>query len=334
MLQFQYVHLLYLLLLLIPLTALLIYTIRWKQKIKKQLGNQQLIGYLIRNYSSKKFVQKNIITLITIGLLIMAMANLRKPLMNNDANVTNGVDIVIALDVSKSMLSEDEKPNRLEKAKQLIYALTNQLQGNRIGLVVFAGKAYLQMPLTADVGAIKMFVGNANTQLINTQGTVIGEALQLCNNSLNTQEKKYKAAILITDGEDHDNTALDAVKKLSEKGVILHTIGVGSVEGVPIKESATNDYKRDENGQTIISQLNEPLLQSLAQSSGGNYYQLKNVNVVANDLFTEINGMNKKSIHSSGGYVQYQSFYFIFVSIAILLLLVEFFMSEKKRVLA
>jgi len=324
----------YILLLLIPLTAIFVYALQFKRNIFQQLGNQRLVAYLIKNYSSKKFIQKNILVIVAIGLLIVAAANLRKPLENNTTSTTAGVDIIIALDVSKSMLSEDEKPSRLYKAKQLIYALTNQLQGNRIGLIVFAGKAYLQMPLTADITAIKMFVSNANTQLVNMQGTAIADALLLCNNSLNTKEKKYKTAILITDGEDHDNTALDAVKKLSEKGVILHTIGVGSVEGVPIKESTTNDYKRDENGQTIISKLNEPLLQSLAQSSGGNYYQLKNVNVVANDLFTEINGMNKKSIHSSGGYVQYQSFYFIFVSIAILLLLVEFFMSEKKRVLA
>ncbi|MFY7898948.1 MAG: vWA domain-containing protein [Chitinophagaceae bacterium] len=334
MLQLQHPQYLYALFLLIPLTVLLVLAIRRKKRIKQQLGNHQLIQYLTYQYSSKKYLQKNLVVLIVIALLIFAATNLRKPITSQGNNASAGVDIMIALDVSKSMLSNDEKPTRLEKAKQLIYAIVNQLEGNRIGLVVFAGQAYLQMPLTADASAIKMFVSNANTQLVNMQGTVIGDALKLCNNSLDTKEKKYKTIVLITDGEDHDKTANDAVKELVDKGTILHTIGVGSVEGVPIQDPELNDYKRDANGKTIISKLNQTLLQDLANSGNGTYQQLQSINTVVNKLTASIQLMQKKQIADKGGYIQYRTFYPLFVVVAIGLLLIEFFMSERKKIIA
>lgn len=329
MLQFQYIQFLYGLAILILLIGLFIYVLKWKQKKRLLLGDSRLINQLTISYSHKKYKLKNIAIIVAIGLLIISAANLRKPLTAKDSGA-KGIDIMILLDVSKSMLSQDEKPTRLDKAKQLIYQLSNQLQGNRIGLILFAGQAYLQMPLTADAAATKMFVSNASTDAINVQGTVISDALKLCNTSLDTQEKKHKAAILITDGEDHDDTALETVKTLAEDGVVLHTIGVGSVDGTPIMERGTNDYKRDINGQTIITKLNQDLLQQLSSATGGTYHHLTNTAEVSNQLTSTLNAMETKPIGDAGGFTDYSSFYMLFLAAGIVLLLVETFISEKK----
>jgi Ca-activated chloride channel family protein len=306
-----------------------VYVLQWKQKTKQKLGSERLVNQLTANYSHTKYKFKIIAILVAIGLLIISMANLRKPL-SAKGSAGKGIDVMIALDVSKSMLSQDEKPTRLDKAKQLIYQLTDQLQGNRIGFIVFAGQAYLQMPLTPDAAATKMFVSNASTDVINMQGTVISDALQLCNTSLDTKEKKYKAAILITDGEDHDDKALATAKDLADKGVVLHTIGVGSLEGTPIMELGTNEYKRDINGQTIITKLNQDLLQQLAISTGGTYHHLDNTSDVANALATTLSSMETKPIGSAGGYLDYQSFYMVFLGLALLALIAEVFINERK----
>ncbi len=330
MLQFQHIPFLYGLAALIPLVILFVYVLKWKQNTKRLLGDERLVNQLTANYSPTKYRFKIIAVIAAIGLLIIAAANLRKPLAAKGTAGT-GIDVMIALDVSKSMLSQDEKPTRLDKSKQLIYQLTTALQGNRIGLVVFAGQAYLQMPLTPDAGAAKMFASNASPNLVSMQGTVISDALRMCNTSLDTKEKKYKTAIVITDGEDHDDKALETVKELTDNGVIVHTIGVGSVEGTPIMERGSNEYKRDMNGQTIISKLNQPLLQQLTAATGGTYHQLTNTTQVADELVATLNGMEKKQLEA-GGYRDYQSFYYIFLALALIFLVAEIFISERKKI--
>ncbi len=329
MVDFQHIEFLYGLALLIPLAGLFYYVLKWKQKVRRSLGSERLISQLTDDYSQKKYIYKVVAIIVAIGLLIISAANLHKPI-EEKGSTGNGIDVMIALDLSKSMLAEDEKPTRLDKAKQLIYQLTEQLRNNRIGLVVFAGHAYLQMPLTSDIGAAKMFVSNVNPSQISWQGTVIGEALTLCSNSLDTKEKKYKAVILITDGEDQDTKAIDAAKELTEKGVIVHSVGVGSVEGAPIIEPGTNDYKRDANGETVITKLNTKLLQQIADVTGGTYHYLDNTDAVSNDLSQILNAMDKKEFGNPGGYVNYESYYFIFLTIAVLLLIIELFVSERK----
>lgn len=331
--QFEHIEFLFGLLVLIPLSLMFFFALRWKQKTRKKLGDERLINQLTKNYSPKLYRLKIIIILIAIAFSIGAVANLRKP-KNSLGTKGTGIDVLFALDVSKSMLSQDEKPSRLEKAKQLIGQMTDRLEGNKVGLVVFAGKAYLQMPLTSDISAARMFVSNASPDLVNEQGTVLSEALDLCDASLDTKEKKSKAVILITDGEDHDEKAADAVKKLTEHGTTLYTIGVGSTEGSPIIEQGTNEYKRDINGQTVISKLNDKLLKELAVASSGSYHQLTNTSAIADALMTELNTIEKKPISSAGGFIEYQSFFPYFLAIAILLLLVEVFIPERKMKVA
>ncbi len=329
MLQFQNIEFLLGLLILLPLAALLFYALRWKQKVKRKLGDHRLIDALTKNHSPKRYRLKNIFILLAVSFGILGMANLRKPLTATGTKGT-GIDVMIALDISKSMLSQDEKPTRLDKAKQLINQLTDKLENNRVGLVVFAGQAYLQMPLTADATATKMFVSDASPELVSVQGTNLTAALQLCDASLDTKEKKYKAVVLITDGEDHEEKAVETAKQLADHGTVLYTVGVGSPEGSPITEPGTNEYKRDENGQTIISKLNVNLLQQLAKEGNGTYQQLKNTTAVADELVGSLNNMEKKSIGGAGGFVEYKSFYPFFLAAAVLLLIAEVFIPERK----
>jgi len=333
MLDFQNIAFLLGLLALVPLALLFVYVLKWKQKTKKALGDERLVNQLTRNYDHRKYRLKVIAILVAIALLIVAAANLRKP-DKAKGSTANGIDVMIALDVSKSMLSQDEKPTRLDKARQLIYQLTQQLQGNRLGLVVFAGQAYLQMPLTPDAAATKMFVSNASPDLVAVQGTNISDALRLSDASLDTKERKYKTVILITDGEDHEDKAVEVAKELADHGTVLHTIGVGSAEGVPITEPGSNDYKRDENGQTVISKLNEALLQQLAATGNGTYHKLDNTTAVADALVKELDAMEKKTIGNEDGYTIYTSFYPLFLGAALVLLIAEVFISERKTSIA
>ncbi len=328
MLQFEHLEYFWVSLIFIPLVMLLLANLHWKRSIKRNIGNEGLINLLISNYSPKKYLLKLIFFLIAIALIIIAATNLRKPIAEKGTN-TNGIDIMIALDVSKSMLSQDEKPSRLDKAKQFIYQLTQNLQNNNIGLVVFAGEPFLQMPLTSDMAAASIFISNANTDLVNLQGTVLSDALALCDASLNTKERKSKAVVLITDGDDHDDKALDVAKKLSEHGTTIYTVGVGSVKGAPIMETGSNDYKRDKDGQTIITKLNDVLLKDLAKATNGNYFWLNNTNTVASNVLDQLNKLEKKQITSAGGNINYQSFYMYFLALAIVLLMVDFFVSER-----
>jgi Ca-activated chloride channel family protein len=332
MLEFDNIEFLLGLLILLPLIALFILTIRWKVKVRKALGDERLVQSLTKNYAETKYRSKVIMVLIAIAAGCVAAANLRKPIVAN-GNAGVGIDVMIALDVSKSMLGQDVKPTRLDRAKQLIGLLSEQLENNRIGFVVFAGQAYLQMPLTSDASATKMFVNNATPEMVSVQGTSIGDALATCDGGLDVKEKKAKAVVLITDGEDQDDKAMDAAKTLAEHGTILYTVGVGSVEGVPIIDPTTNEYKRDKNGQTVITKLNEELLKQLAKEGNGSYHHMDDVNQVAAALTTEMNAMEKKPLNKAG-FTEYQSYFPFFIAAAVLLLIVETFISERKKKVA
>jgi Ca-activated chloride channel family protein len=331
--HFEHTEFLLGLLLLVPLAALFVFVLRWKQRTKKLLGDARLVDNLVSNYSSRNYKIKIILVLVAIAFGIVALANLRQQKAGKGTKGA-GIDVIFALDVSKSMLSQDEKPTRLDKAKMLISQLVDRLDGNKVGLVVFAGKAYLQMPLTSDVGATKMFVGNASPDLVNVQGTVLSDALDASDASLDTKEKKSKAVILITDGEDHEPKAVDAVRKLADHGAVVYTVGVGSVQGSPIIEPGSNEYKRDIHGETVISKLNDKLLKELATAGNGAYYALDNTSTVAAELAQQLDRIEKKPIGTAGGFIEYRSFYFYFLGAAIVLLLVDVFVSERKRAIA
>lgn len=319
------------LLLMLPIALVVWLVIAWKNKTAQIIGDQKLIKQLFAAYSPKKFLLKAILPLAAMLLLVIALVNFRKPDSSEKIKLT-GTDLMIALDVSNSMLAKDVQPNRLEKAKLLIGKLIDQLNGNRVGLIVFAGNAYLQMPLTTDASAAKLFLGSISPDLVPTQGTNISEALLLADRSLNTEEKKYKSVLLISDGEDHDEDAEVTAKQLKEHGVIINTIGIGSPTGSQLFDANTNDVKRDAEGNIVISKLNEKNLQDLAASTGGNYQLLGETESAVKNILADLNGMDKRTI-SDTTFTNYATYFYWFVLVAVLLLLIEMFTSEKKKMI-
>ena len=328
MLSFQNTSYLFGLFIIIPLALLFIAVLRWKQKVRKNLGDKELIERLTSDYSAKLYRAKFIVILIAILLGVVALANLRKP-ANGTGENRAGIDVMIALDVSKSMLSQDVKPSRLDKAKQCLNLLIDEVGDNRVGLVLFAGQAVLQMPLTTDVASSKLYLSNASPDAVPLQGTDVSNALKICSSSLDTKEKKYKAVVLISDGEDHDPNTKDILQQLYDDGVTVYTIGIGTAEGSPIIESG-NVYKTDINGQTVISKLNETELKEIAEKTGGNYFHLDNSETTANQLASIINNREKKLI-SGGGEHEYTSFYPWLAALMFIVLIAEVFIPEVKK---
>ncbi|QEC68782.1 VWA domain-containing protein [Panacibacter ginsenosidivorans] len=329
MISFQNIEFLSGLLLLIPLVVIFILVLRWKRKTTKALGDETLVSKLTAGYSAKLYKVKFVAVLVALALCIVAATNVRTPL-NSGKEQTAGIDIMVALDVSKSMLSNDIKPSRLERARQLVSMLIDQSDNNRVGLVLFAGKAYLQMPLTADLAEAKLFLSNASVDAVPVQGTNISEALQLCNNALDTKEKKHKAVVLISDGEDHDAGAEKTAVTLADNGAIVYTVGIGTAEGSTITEPGTGTLKTDRNGKTVISKLNEEELKQIAGATGGNYFHMEDVTKTVTEVSSALNGIEKKLVES-GGERSYLSISPFIIAIALLLLVVEIFIPERKK---
>lgn len=258
----------------------------------------------------------------------MGAGNLQSP--GKMENISRkGVDVMIALDVSKSMLAEDTKPNRLERAKQLVNKLIEKMQNNRIGLVLFAGRAYIQMPLTADHGAAKMYIQTAGPEAVPSQGTVIGEALRMCNTAFDSKDRKFKSIVLISDGEDHDPQALQMTKALAQNGVMVNTVGIGSPDGAPLIDHMTNELKKDALGNAIITKLNEPELQKLAQDTKGIYIRLDDTSDAVEKIKTQIDTIEQKALGDET-FINYKSYFQWFLAAALLLLLIELFTPERK----
>ncbi len=219
-------------LILIPLLVFLYYQLLgWKKKLGNKIGDPALVAQLVKSFSSRNYLLKFILICAAVFFLVAGLANLRA--RGSEENISRqGVDVMIVLDVSKSMLAQDVKPSRLDKAKQLLYRLIDHLQNDRIGMILFAGRAYMQMPLTTDHGAAKLYISEAGPDAVPTQGTVFAEALTMANNSFNQNEHKYKAVVLISDGEDHDPDALKVAKQMADDGVMVNTVGIGSARRI------------------------------------------------------------------------------------------------------
>ncbi|HCL84781.1 MAG TPA: hypothetical protein DIC22_12440, partial [Chitinophagaceae bacterium] len=221
--------------------------VSWKKKLAARIGDPALVAQLVKSFSAGNYLLKFILVLTAVFFLVAGLANLQA--RGNAENISrNGVDVMFVLDVSKSMLAQDVKPSRLDKAKQLLYRLVDRLQNDRIGLILFAGRAYMQMPLTTDHGAAKLYISEAGPEAVPTQGTVFSEALSMANSSFNRNEHKYKAVVLISDGEDHDPEGLKTARQLAENGVMVNTVGIGSPEGSVIIDPETKETKKDGQG--------------------------------------------------------------------------------------
>lgn len=330
MLHFQYIEYLFAFAA-IPLIILLyLIVIRWKKKASKKIGDPELVKQLTINYSPKKFILKFILFSLAFSLCVVAVAGLVIPDGTQKVN-RKGIDIVFALDVSKSMLAQDIKPNRLERAKQVITNIINNSPDDRIGLVVFAGRAYLQMPMTIDHAAAKMYLSSASPDDIPTQGTVISQALKMSGAAFNPKDKTYKAIILLSDGEDHDKDALKVVKQLTGDGIMINTIGIGSTQGSPITDPETNSYKVDEKGDVVISKLNEEELSNIAIKGNGIYLHYSSTEEVASKIKNKLSGIGETVI-SDKSFDSFRQFFQYFLLAAFVFLMIEFFISEKKKI--
>lgn len=330
MLSFAHPVYLWGLLVLIPLIGLFYSLLKWKKTVAKSLGDKKLVNRLLRYYDARKFRIKFYLIFVALGLTILAVAGPRFP-ADKGTDKSAGIDIVIALDVSKSMLSQDIKPTRLDRAKQLIRSLTANLNNNRLGLVVFAGQAILQMPLTNDIGAINMFLPNINTDMVPIQGTAVGAALFTAEAALHSPDKKHKAIILMTDGETHDKQTEQAISKLYASGITVLTVGIGTPKGAPIFDPVSGQDKKDQDGNIVISKLNEQELKEIAAKTGGTYVLLNNNQDAIEQITDRIDKMEKKIIVT--GKVGNRNFYHYFpilLGVALLLLLMDLFISERK----
>lgn len=322
---------LYALLLIPAFIAAFIFMLKMRNKKLNQFGETKVIKQLMPDVSIIRKIFKFILLLLALGALITAIAN---PQLGNKLEKVKkeGVDIMIALDISKSMLSEDLKPNRLERAKAAITKFIEKLENDRLGLIVFAGKPYVQLPITNDYAAAKMFVETINTNLAPVPGTAIGAAIDKALESFQDDNIKNKLIILVTDGENHEDDALEAAKNAASKNVIIHTIGIGSPDGVPIpvyENNVMRGYKKTKDGTTVISKLNEMLLQQIATSCNGIYVRASGADIGFRRIFSEIEKMQKKEFEGNI-YADYETKFYYLAGFALLLLIIDFFLSERK----
>jgi Ca-activated chloride channel family protein len=249
-----------------------------------------------------------------------------------------GIDMIIAVDISNSMLAEDIKPNRLSRAKRAISKLVDKLQGDRIGLIVFAGEAYTQLPITTDYSAAKMFLSSVSTDYISTQGTSIANAIELGRATFKEMSedvqagKRNRAIVIITDGEDQEEGALEQAKEAAKEGIIIYTIGMGTEKGGPIplyRGGRMTGYKKDREGHTVITRLNQIELQKIASAGNGIFVRANNSKVGLNKILDEISRLDKTEIESQT-FKDYESHFQIFAFLAILFLIIDLLLSERK----
>lgn len=321
MLRFQHISHLLALGILPLLVVLFIATLYWRRNKLKKLGDERLISTQLLGWIPGRTTLKFILAAIALAVIIIGWANLQMGAKTENVQ-RKGVDVIVALDVSKSMLAQDIQPDRLTRAKQLVMRMMDKMQNDRVALVVFAGRAYLQVPLTVDYSAMKMMLQNVTPSVVPTQGTVISEAIDLSMQSFSQKERKYKSLIVLSDGEDHDEKALAQAKAAADAGVIIHTVGIGSPQGATLVDPETKSVKMDENGNPVVSKLNEEELRNIAAAGRGSYTLLRNTDDAANKLADEIDGMEQKNL-GAVLFTDYKSYFQYFLLTGFILLVVE-----------
>jgi Ca-activated chloride channel family protein len=320
-------------LVLIPVLVVLFIYFRIKRnKAIQAFGNPELLSALMPNASNSRPVLKFSLLMVALAFLIIGIARPQYGAKLQKIK-RKGVEIIIALDVSNSMMAEDIQPNRLERAKRAISRLTDQLSNDKLGLIVFAGDAYTQIPITTDYTSAKLFLSSINTNAVPKQGTAIGSAIELATRSFTPESKTSKAIIVITDGENHEDDAVGAAKLAQEEKIVVHTIGMGLPQGGPIpvvNAYGQTDFRRDKSGQVIVTKLDEKMLQEIAAAGGGKYVRANNTEVGINSIFEEINQMEKSELESRV-YSDYNDQFIYFIIVAFVLVLIDFMLLERKN---
>jgi len=316
----------------IPVIILLFIVMRiMKRKAWKKLGDSNLVTKLAPSVSRGKPVMKMILFCLAYGLLVLGLANPQIGTKLEEVK-REGVDVIIALDVSNSMKAQDIRPDRLERAKQAISRFIDKLENDRIGLIIFAGQAYVQLPITTDFNAAKLFLSTIDTDIIPTQGTAIGSAIDLAMRSFVGEENKHKALVIITDGENHEDDAVESAKKANEQGVIIHTIGMGSPDGAPIPvyhNGVQVDFMKDQDGNTVITKLDQTVLEKIAGEGKGIFVRASSGDDGLETIMKEISKMDKKTFGTKQ-FSNYEDRFQYFLGGALFLLIAEFIISNRK----
>ncbi|WP_299015543.1 VWA domain-containing protein [uncultured Polaribacter sp.] len=303
----------------------------WKRRTQKKFSDAELLKKLAPNASTFKNSLKLVFLLLGIAFLVIGLTN---PKMGTKLKTVKreGVDVVFALDVSKSMLAEDIAPNRLEKSKQIISKIINRLGSDRVGIIVYAGNSYPLLPITTDHGAANMFLANANPDMVSSQGTDINGALELAKTFYNNDEQTNRFLIIISDGEDHQEETKQVAQNLANEGVKIYTVGVGTERGGPIPMRLNGNrigYKKDNKGETVITQRKPEILQGIADAADGNYLD---GNVTENPVkeIAEIIANAEKNEFETKQFSDYKDQFQWFVAIGLVFLLIDVFLFDKK----
>lgn len=327
MFRFEHIEYLWLLLGLIPALLFFVWNARWKRKQISKLGNKNLIHSLMPDYSKTKLITKFFLLSFAYIFLVLGIANPQIGTKQEKVK-RSGIDVMIALDVSKSMLAEDVQPNRLSKAKNFISKFIDDLKNDRLGLIVFAGRAYLQMPQTVDYSAAKMYLKSVSPDMVPTQGTAIAQAVDLAKESFAKADNKSKALIIISDGEDNENGSEAAVEEAAKAGIKVYTIAVGSDNGSPIPLS-NGDFKRDGDGNIVLSKVNKDALRVLAMKGNGKSYVLDSNDGVVAALLKDLGRIETKDFEEMV-FTDYDDQFQYCLIVSLLFLLIDFLFTERR----
>ncbi len=313
------------------LTILFVYLRIQRRRALRKYGEPALVKMLMPNVSGVRPVIRFAVVMLALAFFILGLA---RPQFGSKLKKVKrqGVEIVIALDVSNSMMAEDIKPNRLERAKRAIDRMISKLKDDKIGLIVFAGDAYTQLPITSDYNSAQLFLSSVNPEMIPKQGTAVGAAITMAQRSFTASAESSKAIIVITDGENHEDDAVSAAEEARKAGMVVHTIGMGLPQGAPIPVNAggQGEYRKDKQGNVVITRLDEVTLQKIAASGGGIYLRANTAQVGLDDLFDEINKMQKTEMEAHT-FSEYEEQFQYFLAAGLLLLLLEFIILERKN---
>ncbi|MBQ3999342.1 MAG: VWA domain-containing protein [Paludibacteraceae bacterium] len=308
--------------------AFFFYT-RYKRRQLKLFGDEELVNLLMPNASRKRPILKFTMTMIALLLLFIAAA---RPQFGTSERTEkrNGIEAIVALDISNSMLAEDVAPNRLERAKQMMSKLMDNMVNDKVGLVVFAGDAFIQLPITCDYVSAKMFLNTITPDLIKTQGTAIGQAIRTSARCFSSEGEASRVIILITDGENHEDDAVAAATQAKEAGIQVMVVGIGKPEGSPIPMPGTTNFRKDRNGNVVVSKLNESMCREIAQAGGGIYVHCDNTNTAMKAIQREIDKLATQEFETQV-YTEYNEQFQSFAIFALVLLVIEFFIFNRKN---
>lgn len=315
----------------IPVMLLLagLYFLSRKRRLKR-LGDPGLVKQLIPYSSRRKRIIKLVLFLFGFSSLILALCNLQTGSKLTEVK-REGADIIVCLDVSNSMLAQDLTPNRLTRAKYALEKMIDQLEGDRLGLVIFAGEAYVQLPITTDYNAAKMFLESIGPGMVPVQGTNLTDAIKKASESFSNDEGKNRAIVLITDGENHESEAVEAAAEAGRKGIMVNTIGIGSQNGVPIPmviNGVIKGYRKDREGQTVVTKLNSELLKLIASKANGVYVQASQADLGLGAVLDKIAELDKAQLENKM-YTDYEDQFQWFLALALLCFFIEFLISER-----